>query len=204
MTTGPRTERKREQQREDILVAARELFLREGSDRFTMRKLAKEVGCVPGTLYLYFKDKNDLIAVLVEESFERLMDDLERPRTDINPLVRLNEMMHAYIEFGLANPNHYHFAFMLRRTAGLEKARPRPHRSYALLLDTVRTCVERKLVRQVDPNVAAQGVWAGIHGVTSLMITIPHFPWENKETLIEHVVNTLIEGMHPSTDGAPE
>jgi len=201
MTTGTRSERKHEQQRQDILLAARELFLREGSDRFTMRKLAKEVGCVPGTLYLYFKDKNDLIAILVEESFERLMNDLERPRTDISPLVRLKEMMHAYIEFGLANPNHYHFAFMLRRTTGLEKARPRPHRSYALLLDTVRTCIEWKLFRQVDPNVAAQGVWAGIHGVTSLMITIPHFPWENKETLIEHVVNTLIEGMHPSTDG---
>ena len=201
MKNGARTKRKREQQRQDILVAARELFLREGSAHFTMRKLAREVGCVPGTLYLYFKDKNDLIAVLVEESFERLMDDLERPRTDISPLVRLKEMMHAYIEFGLANPNHYHFAFMLRRTTGLEKARPRPHRSYAMLLDTVRECVERQLVRQVDPNVAAQGVWVGIHGVTSLMITIPHFPWANRETLIEHVVNTLIEGMHPSTDG---
>jgi AcrR family transcriptional regulator len=201
MKTGARTKRKREQQRQDILVAARALFLREGSAHFTMRKLAKEVGCVPGTLYLYFKDKDDLIAVLVEESFERLMNDLERPRPDKSPLVRLNEIMHAYIEFGLANPDHYHFAFMLRRTTRLEKARPRPHRSFAMLLDTVRECVERKLVRQVDPNVAAQGVWVGIHGVTSLMITIPQFPWENKETLIEHVVNTLIEGMHPSTDG---
>ena len=201
MKTGARTKRKREQQRQDILVAARELFLREGSAHFTMRKLAREVGCVPGTLYLYFKDKNDLIAVLVEESFERLMNDLERPRPDKSPLVRLNEIMHAYIEFGLANPDHYHFAFMLRRTTDLEKARPRPHRSYAMLLDTVRECVERQLVRQVDPNVAAQGVWVGIHGVTSLMITIPHFPWANRETLIEHVVNTLMEGMHPSTDG---
>lgn len=201
MKTGARTKRKREQQRQDILVAARELFLREGSAHFTMRKLAREVGCVPGTLYLYFKDKNDLIAVLVEESFERLMNDLERPRPDKSPLVRLNEIMHAYIEFGLANPDHYHFAFILRRTTDLEKARPRPHRSYYLLLDTVRECVERQLVRQVDPNVAAQGVWVGIHGVTSLMITIPHFPWANRETLIEHVVNTLMEGMHPSTDG---
>ncbi|MCK5407479.1 MAG: TetR/AcrR family transcriptional regulator [Candidatus Krumholzibacteria bacterium] len=204
MKTGARTKRKREQQRQDILVAARELFLREGSARFTMRKLAREVGCVPGTLYLYFKDKNDLIAVLVEESFERLMDDLERPRTDISPLVRLKEMMHAYIEFGLANPNHYHFAFMLRRTRSLEKARPRPHRSYALLLNTVRACVDQQLIRQVDTELAAQGVWTGIHGVTSLMITIPNFPWGDRDTVIDHVVDSLIEGLHPSSEADPE
>jgi hypothetical protein len=107
-------------------------------------------------------------------------------------------MMHAYIEFGLANPNHYYFAFMLRRTRGLEKARPRPHRSYALLLDTVRACVEQQLIRRVDTELAAQGVWAGIHGVTSLMITMPKFPWGNKTTVIDHIVKSLIDGLHPA------
>jgi AcrR family transcriptional regulator len=204
MTSVTRKERKREQQRQEILLAARELFLREGTANFTMRKLAKEVGCVPGTLYLYFEHKDDLIAILVEESFEHLMNDLERPRSDLNPLEFLKEMMYAYIEFGLVNPNHYRFAFMLHRTKSLEKARPRPHRSFALLLNTVKACVDQQLIRQVDAGLAAQGVWAGIHGVTSLMITIPNFPWGDKATVIDHVVSSLVEGLKPSAKASPE
>ena len=65
MSSVIRKDRKRVQQRSDILLAARDLFLSEGQARFTMRKLASEVGCAPGTLYLYFKDKDELIAVLV-------------------------------------------------------------------------------------------------------------------------------------------
>jgi AcrR family transcriptional regulator len=204
MTSVNRKERKREQQKREIFLAARELFLRVGHEHFSMRKLAKEVGCVPGTLYLYFKDKNDLVATLVQDSFEHLMDDLKRPRTDLNPLEFLKEIMHAYVEFGLANPNHYHFAFMLRRTKSLEKARPRPHRSYALLVNTVRACTEQQLIRQVDTELAAQGIWAGIHGVTSLMITMPNFPWGDKATVIDHVVDSLIDGLHPSSKTASE
>lgn len=194
-----RKERKREQQREDILLAARGLLLREGHERFSMRKVAGEVGCVPGTLYLYFEDKADLIATLVEESFEELTAELERPGSDLSPLVRVKALMHAYIRFGLANPDHYHFAFMLRRSKSLEKARPRPHRSYALLRDIIRECIEQELIAPVEPDLAAQAVWTGIHGVTSLMITIPNFPWGDKETVIDHVVDSLVEGLRPAS-----
>jgi AcrR family transcriptional regulator len=198
MISVDRKERKREAQKQEILLSARELFLRDGHEHFSMRGLAREVGCAPGTLYLYFKDKDALVATLVEDSFEHLMSDLERLRGS-NPLVLLRGIMRTYIDFGLANPNHYHFAFMLRRTKSLEKARPRPHRSYALLLDTVRACVDRRLIRQVEVELAAQGVWSGIHGITSLMITMPNFPWGDKGAVIDHVVTTLLEGLRPSS-----
>jgi len=199
MPQATRKERKREQQREEILLAAGALLLREGHERFSMRKLAGEVGCVPGTLYLYFKDKANLIATLVEESFEELMVELEQPRSDSDSLAHVKKIMHAYIRWGLANPNHYHFAFMLQRTKSLEKARPRPHRSYALLRDTLSECIDQGLIAPVQPDLAAQSVWTGIHGVTSLMITIPNFPWGDKDTVVDHVVDSLIDGLRPSS-----
>lgn len=196
MGQATRKERKREQQREEIVLAARELLLRVGHEEFSMRKLAGEVGCVPGTLYLYFRDKTELVAAVVEESFEELMVELERC-ADPDPLVFLKGIMNAYIRFGIDNPDHYHFAFMLRRTKGLEKVRPRPHRSFAFLKSVVSDCIDRGLLRSVDPGLAAQGIWTGIHGVTSLMITIPKFPWADRDTVIEHVVSTLIDGLRP-------
>jgi AcrR family transcriptional regulator len=192
-------DRKRDQQKRDILHAARDLFLRHGAARFTMRKLAEEVGCAPGTLYLYFRDKDLLLATLVQESFDRLAEDLERPRPELNPLELLEAMMRAYIDFGLANPDDYSFAFLLQRTRGLEKERPRPHRSFGLLVAAVQNCLDRKLIQPVDVQLAAQTLWTGIHGVTSLLITIPRFPWCERGALIDRTVNTLLEGLRPSS-----
>lgn len=204
MTTETRKNRKREQQRQEILAAARELFLREGYASFSMRKLAKAVGCVPGTLYLYFRDKTELLAILVEDSFECLMTEIEPLRREADPLKVLKGIMRAYVDFGLANPNHYQFAFMLRRTKSLEEARPRPHRSYAMLRQTVTDCIDQRQFRQVDPEVATQGVWTSIHGVTSLMITIPNFPWGDTDRLIDHVLNSVIEGLRPPAPSTHE
>lgn len=195
MPSVARKERRRAQQRQDILLAARELLLREGPEHFTMRQLATEVGCAPGTLYLYFEDKDNLIAALVEESFERLMGELERIPADLNPLQSLDALMRTYIAFGLANPNHYYFAFMLRRTASLDKARPRPHRSYALLCSIIEACVELSLIAPVDVQLAAPAVWSNIHGVTSLMITMPNFPWGDKRAVIDQLVASTLEGL---------
>jgi len=199
MSSPVRQQRKRAQQRRDILQAARDLLLQEGPAHFTMRKLARELGCVPGTLYLYFEDKDELIAILVEESFEHLMSDLEGLQPDLNPVEFLEALMRTYIAFGLANPSHYYFAFMLHRTPSLEKARPRPHRSYALLCSTLEACVERSLIAPVDVQVAAPAVWASIHGITSLMITMPNFPWGDRGAVVDRLVSSVLESMKPST-----
>lgn len=194
-----RKERKRDQQKQDILQAARELFLREGPNNFTMRKLAGEVGCAPGTLYLYFPDKDYLLGSLVQESFDELTVELERPRPDLNPLQKLDDFLRAYIAFGLTHPDHYAFAFLLRRTPSLEKVRPRPHRSFGLLVTAVQECVEQRMIAPVDAQLAAQHLWTGIHGLTSLLITIPKFPWHDRDTLIDRTVNTLLAGLDPVT-----
>ena len=188
MTTPSRQRRQRARQQRDILDAARVLLLREGAEQFSMRGLAREVGCAPGTLYLYFEDKDHLIAALVEESFEHLMAELEASAVDSSPLVLLERIMRTYVAFGLDHPDHYHFAFMLRRTPRLEEVRPRPHRSFDLLNETLRACAAQGLIGPVDPDLAARGVWTGIHGVTSLMITIPNFPWRDRQAVIDHVV----------------
>lgn len=194
MPATTRKVRKQERQQQDILDSARNLLLREGVDRFTMRKLATEVGCAPGTIYLYFEDKDHLIAALVEDSFERLMVDLER-RRDLGPLEFLENLMHAYIKFGLSNPHHYYFAFMLRRTPALDKVRPRPHRSYALLCDTLEACVNAGVITPVDVKLAAPAVWASLHGLTSLMITMPNFPWGSKKKVVNQHVAAVLQGL---------
>lgn len=198
MSPETRRSRLRAQQRQDILSVAREVFVREGHAGFSMRKLAEAVGCVPGTLYTYFRDRDHILGLLIDESFEHLMADLETRMTDEDPLRNLRRIMSAYVRFGLDHPDHYEFAFMLKRTPALDDRRPVPHRSFDLLRKTIADCIAQDLLRRGDHELVAQGVWTSIHGVTSLMITMPNFPWVDRQRVIDHVLDTTVRGLLPA------
>src|SRR5262245_50781630 len=124
-------ERYREVLRRTILDAAREAFAQDGYEGVSMRQLAERIGCSHGNLYLHFKDKAALFECLVEESFEQLAESLHRmalsARRD-DPVEMVRKLGRAYVEFGVANPSAYEFAFLMRRPA--DAPPPKPHVAY--------------------------------------------------------------------------
>jgi AcrR family transcriptional regulator len=190
--TSRRREHKQELRRV-ILDAAREIFVREGYESFSMRKLAKKIEYSPGSVYLHFKSKEELFESLVEESFARLLETLLRLRNGKewqDPVEELKKGLWAYIDFGLRNPNDYRFAFMLRPP--VEKRPYKVHRAFEALRHIVRRCVEEKCFRTVDVETTAQTLWASVHGITSLLIQRPAFPWVSRKKLITQVIDTAI------------
>jgi len=185
------SELQRNQTRRAILDAAREGFVKHGYEGVSMRRIATELNCSPGTIYLYFQDKEELFQTLVEESFRRLLERLqELPRANADPVEMIRQALHAYVGFGLRFPSDYAFAFLLR------SERPhRPHAAFEMLRFAVRRCVEEGRFRPVDVETASQGIWAAVHGVTALLIQRPRFPWVKKSKLIEHVIDTTLEGL---------
>jgi AcrR family transcriptional regulator len=167
--------RHREQLRTVILDAAREEFVREGYENFSMRKLAGRIGYSPGTLYLHFENKADLLHDLIEEGFEQLLQALARVHDSEDPVQSLRNKLRAYIDFGLDHPNHYHFAFLLRRERKSETVEP--HSAFDVLRRAVRRCVEEGPFDSLDVETTSQTLWATIHGITSLLIVHPNFPW---------------------------
>ena len=178
-----------------ILEAAREVFIREGYENFSMRKLAEKIEYSPGTIYLHFKDKEALVNCLVEAGFEKLLKMLKKIPDGIDSLQSLKRKLRAYIDFGLRYPNHYHFAFMMRPTGGAERVRKSPHPAFDVLRNAVRRCMVQKKFRTLDVETTSQVLWATIHGVTSLFITHPNFPWVEKEKLIDRVLDTALDGL---------
>jgi len=59
-----RKEREKERRRQQIIVAAKRVFSEKGFNKTTMEDIAKEAELSPGTLYLYFKNKEELYASL--------------------------------------------------------------------------------------------------------------------------------------------
>ncbi len=176
-----------------ILDAARDLFVREGYQRVSMRKLAEKIEYSPATIYLHFRSKEALLDCLVEESFDRLHRTLEKVRRD-DPVEMLRAALHAYVEFGLKHPNHYQFAFVIR--SGHEGTGPyRPHQAFEFLRGCVRLCISAGRLRKVDAEVTAQILWSAVHGITSLLIARPRFPWVRRQRLIGEVIDNSVRGL---------
>ena len=185
-------ERYREELRRTILAAARDAFGRGGYESVSMRSLAEALGVSHGSIYVYFKDKDEIFEVLVKESFDQLAAALRQiggKRGD--PVQFLKRAGRKYVEFGLQNPSAYEFAFMLRRPGGTDE----PHVAYEYLRAAVKRCIDAKRFRIRDVDAASQALWAAVHGVTALLIVRPSFPWATQKTLIGRVVDSAVDGL---------
>lgn len=110
-----RREQERRELRELILKAAGEEFLEKGYDSFSLRRVAERIGYTPTTIYLYFRNKDELLLETVQDGFsgfDRRVEETAAAFAD--PLQRIEALGHAYIEFGLQNPALYRLMFMQR------------------------------------------------------------------------------------------
>ena len=186
-----------------ILDAAREVLATRGHENFSLRKLAESIGYSPGTIYLYFRDKHDVLHALVEESFDKLLSELETSLVSSDDLVtRVKTGLRTYIHFGLKNPNHYRFAFLVTPPPESDRdGNPRrghqPHPAYYMLKQDVDASIKSGAFRQMDVECATQALWCAAHGVTSLLIVRPEFPWVEKEKLINRVIDSAVNSLLP-------
>ena len=122
MGTKERRKREKENLRQEILDAARQLFLKNGYDNVSMRLIAEKIEYSPTTIYLYFKDKAELFRSICEETFGKLERELAAINsTDSDPVDCLRKGGEAYIRFGLRYPYHYQLVFL---TSHPDSARP--------------------------------------------------------------------------------
>jgi AcrR family transcriptional regulator len=200
---GVRERRARQKRylRQEILDAASELFVREGFENVSMRRIADKIEYSPTTIYLYFKDKAALLEQVCAETFSRLEQRfakiLEQPG---EPVERLRRGLLAYIEFGLENPHHYRATFMMLFPEGFDKEKyVRPDSPGMQAFDFLRRSVHDAMaagkLRVEDAELVSQTLWAGIHGITSLLITHEKFPWVGREKLARSMVETLLAGV---------
>lgn len=194
MGIAERKLREKQELRREILDAARELFVKEGYGSVTVRQIAEKIERAPGTIYLYFEDKAELFETLCEETFAKLDKKLQPLRIDEgDPREALRKALRWYIEFGLEHPSDYIVTFIWRAdpkrrslAAGL--------RTFENLRHCVRRVAEAGYLAGNNVEAFSQALWAGIHGVTSLLITRQGFPFIGRERLIEQVLDMLLQG----------
>lgn len=192
MGVQERREREKQGIREEILEAARKLFVTEGYENVSIRKIAERIEYSPGTIYLYFHDKADILAQISEETFSRLENRLVAINrdTEVDPLERVRRGLRAYIKFGLEHPNRYVLTFV----RGSIQC-PAGGRCFGELMKGVGFAMEAGQMSDADVVEISQALWAGSHGVTALLITCPQFPFVEQSRLVERMLDILIEGV---------
>jgi len=204
-TPSPRRTRARrgegEKLREQILEAAERLLVRTGDeDAVSIRAVADAVGVTPPSIYLHFADKNELLFAVCEKHFSRFNEVLaEAQAAHPDPLDALFAMGRGYIRFGLENPEPYRIMFMGKAAAlprGFRQERIMTSAGFGYLVATVTRAIESGEL-EGDPLMVALGLWASVHGLTSLLISKPDFDWPDRQPLIEHLLQALITGLAP-------
>ena len=195
--------------REEILQAAKDLFLEQGYDSTTIRRIADRVGISAPALYLYFRDKEALMLALCDQTFGHLIEAIgEIEKTVADPLQRVRRFGEAYARFGLTHPDEYRLVFLGANIP--ESVRKVGHR--APTDDPTRPGVGGALVfkRLVEflveletsgtklnypPDTCAELCWMGIHGLVAAMIMKPEFPWSDRELLINGMLDIHLKGI---------
>jgi len=170
-----RKEKQKLEIRKMILDASMKLFVDEGFDNVTIRRIADLIEYSPTTVYLYFKDKNEILYNLHELGFQKLGVKNQNLVEIGNPLTRLHKMGENYIEFGLSNPEFYDVMFIQRAPmqvlAGMKNC-DWTHGESALnaLKLTIEEAMSKNLIKTANPDAVAMGIWGMVHGLVSLAI----------------------------------
>ncbi len=177
------------ERREEILAAALRLFGERGVHSVSTRQIAAAAGISQPTLYAYFATRDDIAVELAVRAFAQL-----RERTMAAAAATLDEgdlldvLTRVYIDFGLENPDAYRVAFMIEHDKGVSSIADRSLaaglEAFGAYVEAVQRLHAKGRATDDDPQRLTQNLWAMSHGLVSLLIARPTFPWVEREGLI--------------------
>jgi AcrR family transcriptional regulator len=195
--------------RDEILQAAKDLFLEQGYDQTTIRRIADRVGISAPALYLYFKDKDELMLALCDQTFGHLIEAIgEIEKTVADPLERIRRFGEAYARFGLSHPDEYRLIFLgahvpeALRKVGHRAATDDPTRPgvggaivFGRLVAILAEAEASGVKLTYPPDTCAELCWMGMHGLVAALILKPEFPWSDREVLIRGMLDIHLKGI---------
>ncbi|MBC8154336.1 MAG: TetR/AcrR family transcriptional regulator [Bacteroidetes bacterium] len=192
-----RKERERGEMRKLILEAAQRLFLDNGYDKVSIRNIADAIEYSPATIYLYYKDKNELLFALHQHGFAKMVAEFQPLLLLTDPFEKLKEMGRSYIRFAVQNPELFDLMFIM--TAPMDNLDQENwvegDRAFDLLMEVVRECMDTGVFEQRDVRVCAMMIWSGIHGYTALFLRkrLGMFPECDRQLIMDDAFELFCE-----------
>jgi AcrR family transcriptional regulator len=196
-----RQERDRETVSRAILDAARELFVREGYQEVSIRKIAERIEYSPAAIYSYFQSKDDIFLALAEEGFHLLFSYGASPRPSApgDPLDTLRAMFWRYYEFSREHPEYFALMF-------LDRSVPRISRDWERfgfvgeakhdMLNRIQKAIDAGALPADTPaHVVFRVLLTALHGAATLCLCDRLAPGEDPDALARATLETVLKGL---------
>ena len=179
-----------------IIDAALRMFVEDGYEKTSIRNIADKIEYSPGTIYLYYKDKDELLYAVQKVAFTKMLETFQQEATSRSPWKRLEQIAYSYVNFGIHHPDLYDLMFIIRapmNTAEKKGDWDNGDACFNYLTDTINECMEKGLLRYSDPRVAALSIWSMGHGLVSLQVRCRFKVMELSDDQVSNMINLSIK-----------
>ena len=191
-----RKERQKAELRQRILDAARSIVLAEGLEGLTMRKVAESIEYSPATIYLHFPGRDEIAVELMRDAFEQLIASFRPLAAIADPVERVVAIGLAYVQFGITNPETYRLIFMDSPKLSNEMICHDEDDAFAFLTHTVDEMVGAgRLKSHLSSEMVAHLLWASMHGIVSLHLTVGDFPLQDATAMARAMCDITLNGI---------
>jgi len=200
MGTKERQDRERQAVTASILTAARDLFVAEGYQSVSIRKIAERIEYSPAAIYSYFPSKDDIFLALAEEGFHRLDERVRAAGADASSSLDLvRARWWAFYEFSQEQPAYFELMFVDRSVPRITQQWEGFELLQRMLAEAVATIQraidEGAFPTTVNPNCAMHMLWASLIGPAVIGIRHRLATGEDYDALARDVLNATIAGL---------
>ncbi|HMQ07059.1 MAG TPA: TetR/AcrR family transcriptional regulator [Saprospiraceae bacterium] len=200
MKTQERKAKEKENLKALILEGARRLFIEKGIEQTTIRNIADEIHYSIGTVYVYYKDKNEILHALHSQGFLQLGNEIRVLFNVSAPMERLKAMGRVYIKFAMENQDMYDLMFNLKAPMECLDDTEDEHwdegkATFNLLMSTVNECIKHGHFSGHNPEALAFLIWSAVHGMCSLHIRerTQRVEFSDPDKIVENAYETFIK-----------
>ncbi len=199
MGISERKEREKLELKEKIVSAATDLFLEQGFERASIRMIADKIEYSPATIYLHFKDKNELFATVSERAFSVFFEYFSAVIPISDPMERLKNLGQQYLKFAADHPAYYDLMFVNRAPVEHEDQKWSGERSHDILMNTVQECMDDGHFKGHELHPLSLAIWSAVHGLASLKLRkrLSMYEEENVEVLMESTLGAITRMLDP-------
>src|SRR5580765_4677048 len=193
--------RDRDAVRRAILDAARDLFVRDGYQNVTIRKIAERIEYSPAAIYGYFPSKDDIFFALAEEGFRLLYGDRASYTAleSLPPLESIRAIFWRLYQYSREHPQYFALMFVDRSVPRISREYERfafARKMKDHLITQVRECMRAGVFKtDLQPEVALRLLTTGIVGVAVMRLSERLGPSENADDLAHDVLDITIAGL---------
>ncbi len=189
--------------RESIINIARELFINDGYENASMRKIAAQAGFAPTKIYYYFKNKKEILKHFWVDISQDMWEK-SKPTEELisgDPINVIRHLMTATVHYWLDNPKNYQLLietqdfkaplddnFDVYNTPGTKEY-------VETMTKAVTRCMANGTFKEDNVLYVSQLITSATYGVYGSFYSLPSIAWVNKEKLIEDSIENTLRGL---------